>query len=87
MFPPVERHEAVTDCDMDAFGDMNDGLVHHLPPQLLNSQCKANMLANNVPSSSITEDDFEAESPALQKITKDLPHHITAANQEGNKQK
>ena len=30
MFPPVEQHDDVTDCDSDASDDMNDGLVHHL---------------------------------------------------------
>ena len=74
MYPPVERHGAVTDCDSDASDDMNDGLVHHLPRRSLNSQCETNMLASNVPSSSITEEDYETESPALQKITEDLPH-------------
>ena len=50
MFPPVEQHDAVTDCDSDASDDMNDGLVHHLPRRLQNSHCETNMLPTNVPN-------------------------------------
>ena len=74
MFPPVERHDAVTDCDSDASDNMIDGLVHHLPRRLLNSQCVTNMLVSSVPSNSIMEEDLETESHALQNITEDPPH-------------
>ena len=69
MFPPVEQHDAVTDCDIDASDDMNDGLVDHLPRRLLNSHCETNMLSTNVPTTSSSEEDFKFELRALQKAT------------------
>ena len=37
MVPPVEKVNAETDMDSDAWYDMSDGLVHHLPRRLVNS--------------------------------------------------
>ena len=44
MLPPIEKANAGTDMDSNASGDMNDGLVHHLPRHLLNSTSDSSLL-------------------------------------------
>ena len=44
MLPPIEKANAGTDMDSNASGDMNDGLVHHLPRRLLNSTSDSSLL-------------------------------------------
>ena len=44
VLPPIKKENAKIDMDSDVSGDMNDGLVHHLPRRLLNSTCDFSLL-------------------------------------------
>ena len=51
MLPPRENDDALSDQDSEAFDDMNEGAVHHLPRYLLNSACSNDILDKNCDSS------------------------------------
>ena len=43
MLFSIAKANVETDMDSDASGDLNDGLVHHLPRRLLNSTCDSSL--------------------------------------------